>query len=220
MIKERLTCTLVGSFKYMDCFNFTNDRLTAVGVKVLSPEKGQVVGVNNGFKLLNIDSHLPPVEAESGFLSSLLRSDFAYIIDPLYKTDPNCGGYLGATSVTELGIAEVFGVPTLAMEPIDLGLDPTSPDWAELCLKTSYCPLEQLIAQIEDPTSFTHQFRAQNLRAEEQIPNLEDLSLRVLSADWLKYKGLGYVYSSAKQFALKCRTQKNYLRFPDMVSTR
>ncbi len=186
------TTTLVGSFRFMDLFNQTIDRLEEVNVEVLSPGKGKVIGEDRGFKLLDTDSHLPPMDAEAGFLNSLLRSDFGYIINP--------GGYVGATSVTEIVLAKLMKVPLISMEPIDMELDSSSFEWRRLCGLIPVCPFDKLIDKIQNPVDKIHQLPWENYRSNKPVPNLEELSLRVLTADWIKYRGLGEVVTKTRDF--------------------
>jgi hypothetical protein len=187
-----LTCTLVGSFRYMDMFNQTIDQLTQHNVRVLSPDKGKVIGQDNGFKVLDIDQNLPPLEAESGFLSNLLKSDLGLIINPKPTAD-SVGGYLGATSVTEIEIASHYGVPFVSIEQTDPTLDPNSASWKRFCNHFSPCSINTLIERLHNPLDSLHQLRTQNFRVGHQYPEIEELTLQVLSADWIKYRGLGYV---------------------------
>lgn len=132
-----LKCTIIGSFRFMDKINQAIDTLENLGVTILAPKKGRVSTIKDGFKILDCDHPLAdPVDIEGGFLNGLLRSDFAYLVNP--------GGYLGRHSVAEIGIAQALKIPLLAMENIDPKLDESSLQWGEFCGSVDVCPVNQL----------------------------------------------------------------------------
>lgn len=179
----------------MEVFNRVNDHLREVETEVLAPPKARLIGEDRGFKLLDADSHLPPLEAEMQFLDSLLRSDFGYIINPK--------GYMGAHGVTEIAIARLFNVPVMAMEPVDINLDLFSHEWRRFAQSIPVCSVDEILSKINSPADKIHNLNRENSRFYKEFKNIQDLSLYVMSADWLKYRGLGYLVSEVRRHRRK-----------------
>ena len=138
------TCTLLGSFRFIDQINLVRAQLESVGITVLAPKRGNIVREVDGFRILDTDYNQSPEGIERNFLECLFGSHFAYIVNP--------GGYIGDNAAEELGLAQATGVPIMAMERLDPELD-DAPVWKSICQSITVRKVEHLVNFLRDPVS-------------------------------------------------------------------
>ncbi|MDO8619713.1 MAG: hypothetical protein Q7R49_07355 [Candidatus Daviesbacteria bacterium] len=141
---QEFTCTILGSFRFIEQINLVRTRFESVGVTVLAPKAGNIVREVDGFKILDTNRDKTPLEIERDFLACLFNSHFAYLVNP--------GGYVGFNTCSEMGVALSSGVPLIAMEPLDPKLD-QAPTWKDFCQSITSRRIDDLVNFLKDPVS-------------------------------------------------------------------
>ena len=104
--EAEIFATVSGSFnKFWSEVQETTKAMIAVGIIVLSPRRGEIIGDYGDFVILEEDNGSPK-QIESRHLQAIGKSDFLYIVNP--------GGYIGSSVALEIGYALSKGIPIYA----------------------------------------------------------------------------------------------------------
>jgi hypothetical protein len=118
--ERKLTTTISGSFKFKPEIDTIIEEFTGLNVLVLAPEKGWLLlptrihlkFSDEVFKPLPSERDKPIKVVEDEFLSAIKKSDFLYVVCP--------DGYVGNSSMMEIGFAIALGIPVFASHPINV----------------------------------------------------------------------------------------------------
>ena len=104
-----MKCVISGSFrKHYDDIRRTISDFEELGVEVLSPMKSSIINPNEAFTILETDTSNDPKKLEEDHLNAIRQCDFLYICD--------IGGYIGASTLLEIGFAIAVGKKIYCIE--------------------------------------------------------------------------------------------------------
>lgn len=129
MNAKKLTCVVMGSFKYKASIDETIKELKGLNVKVLGPDLGGLykydaelvgkyidVGSEIDFFPLFSERSMAPGQVETDFLRKIRKSNFVYLVNPK--------GYIGNTVSFEIGFCMANNIPIYSLCLVDTTLDP------------------------------------------------------------------------------------------------
>ena len=109
---HQIRCVIHGSFgKHFDLIQRVHRLFSAAGITVLAPAPSEIIGLTDGFALLEGEEGKDPRKIELLYLHHLKKlgaNGFSYFVDP--------EGYIGKSASYELGIAQVTNVRCFFME--------------------------------------------------------------------------------------------------------
>ena len=103
----------IGNFRFKDQIDSTISHLNTIGVDVLAPRQGVVIGEREWVKILDSDGNSSGLDVEAKFIDALKKADAAYMVNP--------NGYIGNMFVYEIGFAAAIGMPIYSQEKIKIG---------------------------------------------------------------------------------------------------
>jgi len=151
--ENELSCVVSGSIrKFKPEIDTTIDEFTALGVRVLSPEKGWILKPqwrivtleDSQFRRLPGEKGMSIREIEDHFLKCLAGSHFVYIENP--------EGYAGIIVSMETGFAMALGKPVYSRYPISSELDP-DPLWKQRISQVQVLTPEQVVMEYHKRSS-------------------------------------------------------------------
>jgi nucleoside 2-deoxyribosyltransferase len=108
----RTRVTVSGSFtRHQSSLLATMEDMHRHDVAVLSPNSGEIDGIDKGFAYLKGDPSRDKKWTEDRHIEALRHSDFMWIINP--------DGYLGLSTAFEMGFARALGVPIFGASKLD-----------------------------------------------------------------------------------------------------
>lgn len=135
MNTKKLSCVVMGSFKYKVSIDETIKELMGLNVVVLGPDLGGLykydaelvgkyigIGSEIDFFPLASERSMTPGQVETDFLRKIRKSNFAYLVNPK--------GYVGNVVSMEIGACMVNNIPIYSVCSVDPTLDP-DPLWKE-----------------------------------------------------------------------------------------
>ena len=108
-MSTKLTVVVSGSFRrFFAEIQKTVLAFESLGMAVLSPAASKVINLGEEFAILSTDKTSDPKALEQAHLDAIAKADALYLCNP--------EGYLGNSSVMELGFALALGKPVFCKE--------------------------------------------------------------------------------------------------------
>lgn len=108
---QKSTIVVSGSFRrFFPEIKETILAFESLGITVLSPYASEVINPNDEFVILKTDETRDPKTLEQNHLDAIRKADALYLCNP--------EGYLGNSSVMELGWAMALGKTIFCKEPV------------------------------------------------------------------------------------------------------